>query len=108
LERDLAKGDVYSFFHDKEDALDLVQETFLRLVQKIDSFRSGHNFEAWLLQIALMRVSPEALAALSEEDKAVLRAKGYDIAKIIRDLQSAKGNIIEIKADGKRIRIWLD
>ena len=42
----------YSFFHDKEDALDLVQETFLRLYQKIDSFRPGHNFEAWLLQIA--------------------------------------------------------
>jgi RNA polymerase sigma-70 factor (ECF subfamily) len=42
----------YSFFRDKEDALDLVQETFLRLVQKIDSFRPGHSFEAWLLQIA--------------------------------------------------------
>jgi RNA polymerase sigma-70 factor (ECF subfamily) len=42
----------YSFFRDKEDALDLVQETFLRLYQKIDSFRPGHSFEAWLLQIA--------------------------------------------------------
>lgn len=42
----------YSFFRNKEDALDLVQETFLRLYQKIDSFRPGHNFEAWLLQIA--------------------------------------------------------
>lgn len=42
----------YSFFRDKEDALDLVQETFLRLFQKIDSFRPGHSFEAWLLQIA--------------------------------------------------------
>jgi RNA polymerase sigma-70 factor, ECF subfamily len=42
----------YSFFRNKEDALDMVQETFLRLYQKIDSFRSGHNFEAWLLQIA--------------------------------------------------------
>ena len=49
-----------------------------------------------------------ALGALSEEDKAALRAKGYDIAKIIRDLQSAKGNIIEIIADGKRFKIWLE
>lgn len=49
-----------------------------------------------------------ALAALSEVDKAALRAKGYDIAKIIRDLQSAKGNIIEITADGKRFRIWIE
>jgi RNA polymerase sigma-70 factor (ECF subfamily) len=42
----------YSFFRNKEDALDLVQETFLKLYQKIDSFRQGHNFEAWLLQIS--------------------------------------------------------
>jgi len=49
-----------------------------------------------------------ALAALSDEDKVALRAKGYDIAKIIRDLQSAKGNIIEITADGKRFRIWIE
>ena len=49
-----------------------------------------------------------ALGALSEEDKAALRAKGYDIAKIIRDLQSAKGNFIEIIADGKRFKIWIE
>ncbi|MDP2915555.1 MAG: hypothetical protein Q8O91_08900 [Candidatus Aminicenantes bacterium] len=49
-----------------------------------------------------------ALAALSEEDKAALRTKGYDIAKIIRDLQSVKGNLIEITADGKRIKIWIE
>ena len=42
----------YSFFRNKEDALDLVQETFLKLYQKIDSFRRGHNFEAWLVQIS--------------------------------------------------------
>jgi RNA polymerase sigma-70 factor (ECF subfamily) len=42
----------YSFFRNKEDALDLVQETFLRLYQKIESFQAGRNFEAWLLQIA--------------------------------------------------------
>lgn len=42
----------YSFFRNKEDALDLVQETFLRLYQKIDTFEKGRNFEGWLLQIA--------------------------------------------------------
>jgi len=42
----------YSFLRDREDALDLVQETFLRLYQKIDSFRPGYSFEAWVLQIA--------------------------------------------------------
>jgi RNA polymerase sigma-70 factor, ECF subfamily len=42
----------YAFFRNKEDALDLVQETFLRLHEKIGSFLPGRNFEAWLLQIA--------------------------------------------------------
>ena len=42
----------YGFFRDKEDALDMVQETFLRLFQKLDSFEDGRNFEAWLMQIA--------------------------------------------------------
>lgn len=42
----------YAFFRDKEDALDLVQETFLRLFQKIDSYEEGRSFEAWLLQVA--------------------------------------------------------
>jgi RNA polymerase sigma-70 factor (ECF subfamily) len=42
----------YSFFRNKEDALDLVQETFLRVYQKIDLFQDGRRFEAWLLQIA--------------------------------------------------------
>ncbi len=41
----------YAFFRDKEDALDLVQETFLRVFQKIDSYQEGRSFEAWLLQV---------------------------------------------------------
>jgi hypothetical protein len=49
-----------------------------------------------------------ALAAIPEEDKATMRAKGYDMNKIIRDLQSAKGNILEINAEGKRIKIWIE
>jgi RNA polymerase sigma-70 factor (ECF subfamily) len=42
----------YSFFRNKEDALDLVQETFLRLYEKLESYEEGRNFEAWLLHIA--------------------------------------------------------
>jgi RNA polymerase sigma-70 factor (ECF subfamily) len=42
----------YSFFRNREDALDLVQETFLRLFQKIETYQEGRNFEAWLLQVA--------------------------------------------------------
>jgi len=42
----------FSFFHNREDAMDIVQDTFLRLHQKIHSFRSGENFQNWLFQIA--------------------------------------------------------
>ncbi len=41
----------YAFFRNKEDALDLVQETFLRVFQKIDTYQEGRRFEAWLLQV---------------------------------------------------------
>ncbi len=42
----------YSFFRNRDDALDIVQETFLRFFQKVDMFRRGENFQNWLLQIA--------------------------------------------------------
>lgn len=42
----------YSYFHNKEDALDIVQETFLRFYQKAHMFKKGKNFQNWLLQIA--------------------------------------------------------
>ncbi len=42
----------FSFFHNREDALDIVQETFLRFYQKVSLYRKGKNFQNWLLQIA--------------------------------------------------------
>ncbi len=42
----------YSYFHNKEDALDIVQETFLRFYQKAHMFQKGKNFQNWLLQLA--------------------------------------------------------
>lgn len=42
----------YSYFHNKEDALDIVQETFFRFYQKVHLFKKGKNFQNWLLQIA--------------------------------------------------------
>lgn len=42
----------YSYFRNKEDALDIVQETFLRFYQKVHMFQKGRNFQNWLLQLA--------------------------------------------------------
>ena len=41
----------YSFFKNKEDASDIVQETFLRCYQKIHLFDRQQNFQNWILQI---------------------------------------------------------
>ncbi len=42
----------YSYFHDEEDALDVVQETFLRFYQKAHQFKPSDNFKNWLFKIA--------------------------------------------------------
>lgn len=42
----------YSFFHNREDAMDIIQETFLRFYQKVHLYEKGKNFKNWLLQIA--------------------------------------------------------
>lgn len=42
----------FSILRNREDALDVVQETFMRLYQKLDAYEKGRNFQAWLLQIA--------------------------------------------------------
>jgi RNA polymerase sigma-70 factor (ECF subfamily) len=42
----------YSILRDREDALDAVQETFLRFHQKAGLYRPGHSFQGWLLQMA--------------------------------------------------------
>lgn len=42
----------YSFFRNREDALDIVQETFLRLYNKVQLYKQENDFQNWLLQIA--------------------------------------------------------
>jgi len=42
----------YSILKNREDALDVAQETFLRLYQKLGLYEKDRNFQAWLLQIA--------------------------------------------------------
>jgi len=42
----------YAFFHNHDDAMDIVQETFLRLYQKVHMFQKGKDFQNWLLKIA--------------------------------------------------------
>ncbi|MCK4765200.1 MAG: sigma-70 family RNA polymerase sigma factor [Candidatus Aminicenantes bacterium] len=42
----------YGFFRDRDDAMEIVQETFLRVYQKIDRFDKNSSFKNWVYRIA--------------------------------------------------------
>lgn len=72
----------FSFFHNREDALDIVQETFLRLYQKVHLFRKGQNFQNWLLQIAKN-------LCIDYQRKNYSKSKEYDREKPIEEMNLA-------------------
>jgi RNA polymerase sigma-70 factor (ECF subfamily) len=43
----------YKFLARKEDARDVCQETFLRILRRADRFQQGARFSTWMYQIAL-------------------------------------------------------
>jgi DNA-directed RNA polymerase specialized sigma24 family protein len=43
----------FAILQDHADAEDVLQDTFLRVFEKIDSFRGGARFETWLVAIAV-------------------------------------------------------
>ena len=42
----------YCFFQDREDAMEIVQETFLKLHRKINQFKGDLHFQSWIYKIA--------------------------------------------------------
>ena len=42
----------YGFFRDREDALEIVQETFMRVYEKIGSYRPDHSLQSWIYRLA--------------------------------------------------------
>ncbi len=49
-----------------------------------------------------------ALQAIPDEEKSVMRRKGYDLDRIINELAKTGSSIIEIKDEGSVIRIWIE
>lgn len=43
----------YGFFHDRDDAMEIVQETFIRIFEKIDDFDEHTHFRNWIYRISL-------------------------------------------------------
>jgi RNA polymerase sigma-70 factor (ECF subfamily) len=82
----------YSFVRDKEDALDLVQETFLRLYQKIGTYRPGRPFEAWLRRIARN-------LCIDHYRRQTLRRRDHESGKTVEELDLPDGRSGEGERD---------
>jgi len=42
----------HGFFRDRDDALEIVQETFMRVYEKIGSYRPEHSLQSWIYRLA--------------------------------------------------------
>lgn len=42
----------FAFFRNREDALEIVQETFMRVYEKIGSYRADHSLQSWIYRVA--------------------------------------------------------
>ncbi len=62
-----------------------------------------------LFSIAIPKALADlALSAVPEEEMQAVRLKGYDIPKILRELETSGRSILEIRSEGKTIKIWID
>jgi RNA polymerase sigma-70 factor (ECF subfamily) len=86
----------YSFFHNREDALEIVQETFMRLYQKIHSFKEGSNFQNWIYQIAKN-------LCVDYYRKNYNKRKEWESSKNVEDVSSASAKGENYSADLREI-----
>jgi tetratricopeptide (TPR) repeat protein len=62
-----------------------------------------------LFSIAIPKALADlALSAVPEEEMQAVRLKGYDIPKILRELETSGRSVLEIRSEGKSIKIWID
>lgn len=92
---------LYHLTRDRHRAEDLVQETFLKALAALDSFRAGSNFRAWLFRIGhnnfvnLKRAERRTGAALPE-DASAAAAGPADVAsdrEAVRAVAEAVGRL---------------
>lgn len=43
----------FGFFHDRDDAMEIVQETFIRVFEKLDHFDEHAHFRNWIYRLTL-------------------------------------------------------
>jgi RNA polymerase sigma-70 factor (ECF subfamily) len=79
----------YRIMGNKEDASDVLQETFLQAFRKLSSFKSKAKFSTWLYRIAvnicLMRKRKEKRTETVSLDLPILTEKEEEIKREVRD-----------------------
>jgi RNA polymerase sigma-70 factor (ECF subfamily) len=92
----------YGFFANREDALEIVQETFMRAFEKIGSYQPDHSLQGWIYRLAHnlcvdfyrkyakkrnledgLDVAPDRMLAHDEDSQAALE-KGQALAAVER------------------------
>jgi len=101
----------FAFFGNREDAMDIVQETFLRLHQKIGSYKEGFSLQGWVMQIAKnlcvdyfrkhYRRRREVEAGVSLDDLQVASEESASARKA-SDLKDLLSRSIHLLADKQR------
>jgi tetratricopeptide (TPR) repeat protein len=74
---------------------------------KIRVYEKGKKMPSISLNLPLS-LADLAIQAISEEDKARLREKGYDLNRILSDLARSKEKLVRIEEDGNIIEIWIE
>ncbi|MCX8159648.1 MAG: tetratricopeptide repeat protein [Candidatus Saccharicenans sp.] len=78
----------------------------LRLL-KIRVYEKGKKVPSLSMNLPLA-LADLAIQAISEEEKAKIKEKGYDLDRIISDLARAKEKLVRIEEDGNIIEIWIE
>ncbi|MBN2406281.1 MAG: sigma-70 family RNA polymerase sigma factor [Elusimicrobia bacterium] len=72
-----------------EDASDILQETFMQLLKKIDTFKGESKFSTWLYRIAtntaLMKKRKDKKRPSVSIDKPLLTSRGSEITRQLKD-----------------------
>jgi RNA polymerase sigma-70 factor (ECF subfamily) len=102
----------YSILRDREDALDAVQETFLRLYQKAGLYKPGSSFQSWLLHIA-KNISIDSYRSRRRKkqdwetakplDEIAVAVEDRDCDSADSDLRSAFSRSVETLAERQRM-----
>ncbi|MFW5794482.1 MAG: RNA polymerase sigma factor [Bacillota bacterium] len=100
---------IISLVKNKTITEDLMQETYIKMIQKIKQYKRGRNFNAWLMQIAKntaldylrkskkeMIYDPQEQAYIHESLKS--ESKTYDVLDLVESLNPIEKQIVLLRA----------